>query len=63
MASRIKYVLRGIGSLFVLMPPSSSTQRLIVRDPAERLRRPWERTGRAIRQAVERFEREQKVAP
>ena len=57
MTERIKRVLKGVASTMDLYPARRPIR--IITDPAERLRRPWERTGQALQRAIDRFEREQ----
>jgi hypothetical protein len=57
MSKKIKAVLKGIASTMELCPPDPPA--IALKDPKERLRRPWERTGQAIQRTLGRFEREQ----
>lgn len=59
MGKRLKHILRGAGSVLDICPTSKSVQLSIPKNPTERMRRPWERTGQAIQRAIDRVQREQ----
>ncbi len=59
MGKRLKNILRGAGSVFDVWPTADSVPFSIPKNPVERMRRPWERTGQAIQRAMDRVKREQ----
>lgn len=59
MTERLKTILRGVGSVLDICPPADPAQASIPKTPADRMRRPWERTGQALKRAMGSVEREQ----
>lgn len=57
MRDKLGRFLVAMGSVLEVKPARKS--RLAVRDPQERLRRPWARTGQALQRSMDKFAREQ----
>lgn len=56
MGEKLLALLKGMASTMDLAPPESPS--IGVTDRAERLRRPWVRTGQAIQRAIDTYDRE-----
>ena len=60
MTQQIRNIIKGIGSVMVIMP-YTDYRRFVPKDtPQDRMRKHWERTGKYLKHAIESFTDEQK---
>ncbi len=61
MTARIRYILRGIGSVLDIAPCTDYEQYVPKKSPQERIAERWQRVGRHLTLAFEKFAHEQKT--
>ncbi len=57
MGEKLLAILKGMASTMELSPPEAPS--IVLKDRIERMRRPWERTGQAIRNSIDKYASEQ----
>ncbi len=61
MTARIRYILKGIGSVLAIAPCTDYEQYVPKKTSQERMTERWQRVGRHLSLAIEKFAHEQKT--